>query len=124
MNRLTLICGLGFLCLSAPAPALAQQPNPHAGHGAAPAAADSPSTTAFQAANARMHAGMAIPFSGDADVDFARGMIPHHQGAVDMARIELEHGKDPALKKLAREIVAAQEKEISFLRNWLKAKGL
>ncbi len=90
------------------------------GHGAAPAAAgDTASTKAFKAANEKMHGGMSIPFTGNADVDFVKGMIPHHQGAVDMAKIVLEHGKDPALKKLARDIIKAQDKEIAFMNRWL-----
>ena len=66
-----------------------------------------------------MHSGMAIPYTGNADVDFARGMIPHHQGAIDMAQVQLRHGKDPAMRKLARDVIKAQEKEIQFLRQWL-----
>jgi uncharacterized protein (DUF305 family) len=90
------------------------------GHGASPAAAgDTASTKAFKAANDKMHAGMNIPFSGNADVDFVKGMLPHHQGAVDMAKIVLQHGKDPALKKLARDIIKAQDKEIAFMNRWL-----
>ena len=92
------------------------------GKAAAPAAgasADTASTTAFKAANDKMHAGMNIPFSGNADKDFVNGMIPHHQGAVEMARIVLQYGKDPALKKLARDIVKAQDKEIAFMKAWL-----
>jgi uncharacterized protein (DUF305 family) len=92
-------------------------------HGAPAQAGETPSTAAYKAANDKMHAGMDIKFSGDADVDFANGMIPHHQGAVEMAKIVLQHGKDPALKKLASEIVAAQDKEIAFMQAWLKAKG-
>jgi uncharacterized protein (DUF305 family) len=84
---------------------------------------DSASTKAFKAANAKMHEGMAIEFSGNTDVDFARGMIAHHQGAIDMAKVELEHGKDPAQRKLAEEIIKAQEKEIAEMQAWLKAKG-
>ncbi|MGL4728201.1 MAG: CopM family metallochaperone [Bosea sp. (in: a-proteobacteria)] len=95
-----------------------------AGHGAAAKQADaSPSSAAFRAANDKMHKGMDITFSGDADADFVRGMIPHHQGAVDMARIVLAFGKDAELRKLAQEIVAAQEKEIAFMQEWLKKSG-
>ena len=48
-------------------------------------------------------------------------MIPHHQGAVDMAKIELQYGNDPALKKMAEQIIASQESEIAFMRVWQKA---
>ena len=102
--------------------ALAQQS--HAGHGAAPASAkDSAATAAFKAANMKMHKDMEIAFTGDVDADFVRGMIPHHQGAIDMAKIMLAHGKDPALKALATSIIADQEKEITTMRDWLKANG-
>jgi uncharacterized protein (DUF305 family) len=97
----------------------------HAGHGAhgAAGARDSAATAAFKAANARMHKDMDIRYSGDADVDFVRGMIPHHQGAVEMAKIVLQHGKDPVIRKLSQEIVDAQEKEMTLMRGWLKGKG-
>ena len=71
--------------------------------------AKSPSTAGYQAANAKMHKDMAIRYSGDADVDFARGMIPHHQGAIDMAKVVLAHGKDPEIRKLAEEVIKAQD---------------
>lgn len=104
--------------------ALAQGHQGHGSHGSAtPAAADTPATKAYKAANDKMHKEMGISFSGDADVDFARGMIPHHQGAVDMAKVVLAHGKDPELRKLAEGVITEQEKEISFLRDWLKKQG-
>ena len=53
----------------------------------------------------------AVPMTGDADGDFVGMMLPHHQGAIDMAKIELAHGKDPAMLRLARAIVAAQDKK-------------
>jgi len=81
------------------------------------------STKAFKDANAKMHKNMMIEYSGDTDTDFVRGMIPHHQGAIDMAKIELAHGKDPKLRKLAEDIVKAQEAEIADMRAWLKAHG-
>ena len=106
-------------------PAAAQTPKPDHSkmdHSKmAPATAvpgDTPSTTAYKAANDKMHSGMAIPFTGIADKDFVAGMIPHHQGAVEMARIVLQYGKDPALKKLARDIIKAQDKEIAFMKAW------
>ena len=94
----------------------------HAGHGAVPGDAAA-STLAFIAANDIMHADMAIEFTGDADIDFARGMIPHHEGAIAMAQIVLDHGGDAQIRALAEEIIAAQEAEIAFLRDWLAARG-
>jgi uncharacterized protein (DUF305 family) len=116
------------------APALAQgthhqgasQGTHHGGHmmNSKDAAKDmSPSSEAYRKANEAMHKDMDITLTGDSDADFVRGMIPHHRGAVDMAMIVLKYGKDPEIKKLATEIVEAQEKEIAFMEKWLKTNG-
>ena len=84
--------------------------------------ADTPSTQGYKAAMERMHADMmAMPYTGDADVDFVRGMIPHHQGAIDMARVVLANGKDSEIRRLAEGVVKAQEAEIKEMQDWLKA---
>jgi DUF305 family protein family protein len=103
---------------------------PHGGHGMAePPAPDAPLAVSkdrpFQelmdASMHRMHAGMeGAPRSGDPDRDFVTQMIPHHQGAVDMARILLVHGADPELRQLAKGIIAEQQNEIQLMRAWLE----
>ncbi|AGB70195.1 MULTISPECIES: CopM family metallochaperone [Rhizobium] len=81
------------------------------------------SSKAFTDAMGKMHKDMMIHYSGDADADFVRGMIPHHQGAIDMAKIELKYGKDPELRKMAEGIITAQEAEIKEMKAWLKKHG-
>ena len=81
------------------------------------------SSKAYNDAMGKMHKDMMITYSGDADADFVRGMIPHHQGAIDMAKIELKYGKDPELRKLAEAVVTAQEAEIKEMKAWLKKHG-
>lgn len=93
----------------------------HSSHQMAPGG--SAATEAYQAANMAMHQAMEIDYSGNADVDFIRGMIPHHEGAVEMAKIVLAHGTDPEVRKLAQDIIAAQEAEIAWMKDWLAKNG-
>ena len=84
--------------------------------------------TTAKSANALMHEAMQImdrdmrttPMSGNADRDFVTMMIPHHQGAIDMAKIVLLYGKDPELRNLAQQIITEQQTEINIMRAWLK----
>ena len=105
---------LAAILLAAPASAQAAGHQDHS----ASAAADSAATRSYKAANDRMHRDMAIRYTGDPDRDFVAGMIAHHQGAIDMAKVELQHGHDPEIRKLAEGIIAAQQQEIAQMRAW------
>lgn len=70
-----------------------------------------------------MHNEMMIEPTGNVDVDFMRGMIPHHQGAVSMAEVVLKHGQDPEIRELAQEVIKTQQAEIEMMKAWLKEKG-
>jgi uncharacterized protein (DUF305 family) len=86
-----------------------------------------PATTsadkAFAASMKAMMNNMNLKPTGKPDRDFVLMMIPHHQGAIDMAKVELQYGTDPELRQLATDIVAAQEKEIAQMKAWLERNG-
>jgi uncharacterized protein (DUF305 family) len=70
--------------------------------------------------NAHMHAGMEIAPSGNIDRDFARMMIPHHQGAIEMALVQLKYGRNERLRRLAQSIIIEQGQEIAYMRTLLE----
>lgn len=84
----------------------------------------SPAAQAYMRTMDKMHEEMGkITYSGNADVDFVRSMIPHHQAAIDMAKTLIAHGKDSEIKKLAEDVITAQEQEIDLMEAWLKANA-
>jgi uncharacterized protein (DUF305 family) len=111
----------GALALAFSLPALAE--DMHNMDMSKPMGDQGASSKAFNDVMGKMHKDMMISYSGDADADFVRGMIPHHQGAIDMAKIELKYGKDPELRKLAENVIKAQEAEIKGMNAWLKKHG-
>jgi uncharacterized protein (DUF305 family) len=64
---------------------------------------------------------MMKPLTGDPDKDFVMMMLPHHQDAIDMAKIELKYGKDPTLRAMAEAIIATQQTEIKEMKEWIAA---
>ncbi len=92
-------------------------------HDMMPTASDPASTKEFKEAHMAMMKNMHQPFSGNSDVDFRVHMIPHHQGAIDMAKVALKHAKDPDTKKMAQKIIDDQEKEIAEMQHCLKKNG-
>ena len=133
---------LSFALVAFAAPAIAQD---HAAHGAGTTAIDLPAIclteaaathampsmqmpgdeahTALMAGMDRMNSDMMVGgMAADIDVAFACSMIPHHRGAIDMARAELQYGDDPWTRALAEQIIAAQEKEIAEMVTWLEGQ--
>jgi uncharacterized protein (DUF305 family) len=128
MHALKLYCGIILMliagCSDAPKTPIDQgSPADQSGGSANIVAGYNAPQQAYHAANGRMHAGMNV-INEDADIAFIQGMIPHHRGAVEMANIILQHGDDEEAKALARDIIAAQEKEIAWMKSWLQERGL
>jgi hypothetical protein len=106
----------------------AAEPDAHGGHaGAHPPRGGDSFGADFRAFAQEMDSGMdrmmrdmhAPGYTGNADVDFLAMMIPHHAGAVEMARLALVHGRDPLTRRLAEEIIASQTSEIAAMKERL-----
>lgn len=127
MNANTKLVAAALLVAGLAGAAVAQNAHEHMNHGhtnhGTTVASDSPATKAFRDVAATMHRDMDIRYTNNVDVDFVRGMIPHHAGAIAMAKVALEHSKDPEIRKLAAEIIKAQEVEISQMQEFLKRRG-
>lgn len=120
-NYTALIC----LGLAAATPAMAQpspQPSPTPGENkAATNPQDAPSTKAMEEAIKKMDDAMkAVDYTGNPDVDFVAKMIPHHEGAINMAKVELQYGKNPRIRRLAEIIVKSQGAQVVKMRDWLR----
>ena len=124
--KIILILSIALSCYKVSAQNKAS--DPHAGHGshaghsssASTKSTTTASTKKYQQINDSMHKSMDIKFTGDADKDFLAAMIPHHQGAVEMAEVVLQHGKNPKIRQLAQEIITMQKKEIAEMKQLLK----
>lgn len=143
MNRTTTLLTAALLATSLAGTALAHDEADHKGHQSTateaggdhqaemqkmigdmmPAPGDAPSTVEFKKADMAMMHGMHVAYTGDPDVDLRTHMIPHHQGAIAMAKVALKYAKDPASKAMAQQIIDDQEKEIADMQAWLKKNG-
>jgi hypothetical protein len=98
----------------------AKKRSQHGGHGAAASGA----VGEYQVAHHKMMRDMAVPYTGDPDVDFRVQMIPHHQGAIDMARVALRHANDPWTRQMAEGVIVEQQREIAEMQQWLARRGV
>jgi uncharacterized protein (DUF305 family) len=87
----------------------------------AQSSAIAPATRAYLESADRMHGPMLEGLkAADPDVAFVRGMIAHHQGAIDMAKVRLQYGKDEQTRKWADDVIREQQREIAEMQDWLK----
>ena len=128
------LTALALISLAAPALAQAQDHQHHSGPGAPPmptmqapsgqSGAPSEATAAYMAAMDQMHGPMMQGAQEpDPDVAFVKGMIPHHQGAIDMARVVLRYGRDEQARKWANDVIREQQREIDEMQAWLRKRG-
>jgi uncharacterized protein (DUF305 family) len=112
---LAVACAVGTVFLASAQPLTASDPEI-----CARPASDVGAETSFLAENVnamkKMMGDMAVKPTGDVDADFVAMMVPHHQGAIDMALAVLRHGSNPQIRRLAQEIIVTQQQEIAVMR--------
>ena len=112
---LVVICALGSVWLASARPLATSDPEI-----CATPASDVGTEASFLAENGtamkKMMGDMVVKPSGDVDVDFVAMMVPHHQGAIDMALAVLRYGRNPQMRRLAQEIIVTQQQEIAVMR--------
>jgi uncharacterized protein (DUF305 family) len=124
LRALCLCTGVVFAVAAVPANAQRAASMPAMNMSSSADAGSGPSTQAFKDADQKMMKDMSAPsYTGDPDKDFVAHMIPHHKGAVSMAEVELKYGKDPDMKRLAKNIVKAQDEEIAYMTKWQAKHG-
>ena len=117
-RKSAVICSL--LSVATIVPVSAQQAAPMPGMNMPMPGRSTPAENSMMSTMDKMMKDMAaVPMTGNADREFAAMMIPHHQGAIDMAKGELARGKDPEMMTLARDVIRAQEREIAGMKAWL-----
>jgi len=124
INRTRRIAMLSPLAFALAFGAYAQDGNAAARLSSATGTADAaPSTAAFQAASAKLLAAAETRYTGDADVDFVRAMIPQHEGALEMARVARDYGDDPDVRMMAKRMIETQQAELDWMVSWLEQHG-
>ena len=112
---LAVVCAVGTIFFASAQPLAASGPEICAG-----SPSDAGAEASFLAENVnamkKMMGDMAVKPTGDVDADFVAMMVPHHQGAIDMALAVLRHGRNPQIRRLAQEIIVTQQQEIAVMR--------
>ena len=121
LTPLVVAAGLSLVPL---APAAAQHTGHEGHHGHTASTSDTPAVAEYKAAHATMMRGMGKPYTNDPDIDFRIQMIPHHQGAIDMAKVALRRAKDPWTRQLAEAVIVEQQREIAEMQAWLTRRGV
>ena len=121
MLPLVLLLPLALPALAQEATVIVQDGNPLRLAGAVATADAAPSTQGFIDAGRPLRQANAPPYTGNADADFMRAMIPQQQSAIAMARVEMEYGTDPEMRRLAGAIIAARQTELDRMTDWRAA---